>query len=231
MISIITPILNEEEYITSFLDHLSKIKGNFEVILVDGGSSDHTINCIEKIRRKFCFKKLIVLITKPGRGIQMNKGAAMAKGDILLFLHADCIIEANSIEKIEAKIYSGEAIGGGFKQFFSEPDLFFKIMSTFGNHRAKLTNTFFGDYGIFIRKDIFEKVDGFDEIIYLEDVEFCKKAKKYGHLEQIECNIITSTRRYLSKGRLRVTLAFILASIFNTFGLRPKLLYGHIIRK
>jgi len=199
--------------------------------LVDGGSSDNTINCIEKIRRKINFKKLIVLITKPGRGVQMNKGAARANGNILLFLHADCLIQADSIEKIETKIYSCETIGGGFKQFFSEPDLFFKIISIFGNHRAKLTNTFFGDCGIFIRKDIFEKVDGFDEITYLEDVEFCKKVKKYGNLEQIDCNIFTSTRRYLSKGRLRVTLAFILAFAFNIFGFRPKLLYKYIIRR
>jgi len=231
MISIITPILNEEKYIASFLDHLRKIEGNSEIILVDGGSSDHTINRIEKIRKKFNFRELIVLITKPGRGIQMNKGAARANGDILLFLHVDCAIQADSIEKIEAKIYSGEIIGGGFKQFFSEPDLFFKIISIFGNQRVKLTNTFFGDYGIFIRKDIFEKVDGFDEIAYLEDVEFCKKVKKYGNVEQIDCNIFTSTRRYLSKGRLRVTLAFILASTFNIFGFRPKLLYEYIVRR
>ena len=231
MISIITPILNEEEFISSFLIHLRKIKGDFEIILVDGGSSDHTINCIKKFKKKFSSKKLIVLITKPGRGIQMNEGASRANGDILLFLHVDCAIQADSIERIEAKINSGDIIGGGFKQYFSEPDLFFKIISIFGNQRAKITNTFFGDYGIFIRKDIFKKVDAFDEIAYLEDVEFCKKIKKYGNLEQIDCNIITSKRRYLSKGRLKVTLVFILASALNIFGFRPKWLYKYIVRR
>jgi glycosyltransferase involved in cell wall biosynthesis len=211
MISIITPVLNEEKYIISFLEHLKKIKGEFEIILVDGGSLDQTVNLIEKFSRKLVFKNLSVLISEPGRGVQINRGAKIANGDILLFLHVDCIIQVNSIKDIEKKIYSGE-------------------ISIFGNQRVKLTNTFFGDYGIFIRKDIFEKVNGFDEISYLEDVEFCKKVKKYGNLKQIDCNIFTSARRYLSKGRLRVTLAFILASAFNIFGFRPNLLYKYIAR-
>jgi rSAM/selenodomain-associated transferase 2 len=230
MISIITPLLDEEGYVKSFLVHLRKVEGDFELILVDGGSKDGTLKEVESYRNEFD-RRFTLLESSRGRGVQMNIGAKIAHGDILLFLHVDCSIPKDSLKLIENEIYEKKNIGGGFRQAFSEPDFFLKFASAFGNLHVKLTGTFYGDYGIFLKKDIFEKIGCYDNLPFLEDVELCRKAKKYGTLVQIDRFIFTSQRRYLSKGRIRLTTAFILAYFFNDIGFRPKFFMRYIVDK
>ncbi|VVB87684.1 Glycosyl transferase family 2 [uncultured archaeon] len=230
MISIITPILNEEGYVRPFLIHLNKVQGDFELILVDGGSTDGTLKEVENCRNEF-HGKLRLLIAERGRAIQMNKGAEAARGDILLFLHVDCFIQKDSLAIIEKEIYRNGIIGGGFRHAFYDSDLFLRLNSAFGNLRAGLTRIFFGDFGIFLRKDIFEKIGRYDNIPILEDVELCYKAKKYGKLRQIDRFIFTSPRRYLKHGKVRLTVVFILANLFNIVGLRPRFLIRYIAGK
>ena len=88
---------------------------------------------------------------------------------------------------------------------------------------------FYGDYGIFIKKDIFWKIGGYDEIPFLEDVELCRKAKRHGQLMQIHSRIVTSPRRYLKKGKLKLAAAFMLANLFNSVGWRPGFLWNYIV--
>jgi rSAM/selenodomain-associated transferase 2 len=228
MISIITPVLNEEENIGNFLDHVNGLDGDFELVLVDGGSVDETLQEIE--RRKEVFShELRVLRSQKGRGPQMNKGAREANGDFLLFLHADSEIERDSLKVIENSICEDNKIGGGFTHSFHNPDTFLRITSAFGNARAKTTKIFFGDFGIFIRKDIFNKMGGYKEIPFLEDVELCKTAKEYGDLVQIDKVIKTSARRYEKKGKIRLTAFFTLAVLLNMVGMRPNFLYQYIM--
>lgn len=228
MISIITPVLNEKERIGHFIANMSALEGDFELIFVDGGSRDGTLEEIERERDAFGHR-VEVLRSPQGRARQMNMGAGEAKGDILLFLHVDSHIPENSLETIEREIHEGRMIGGGFTHGFSEPDAFLRLTSAFGNTRTRATRIFFGDFGIFIRKDIFERMGGYDELPFLEDVEFCRKAKKHGSLGQIDCVITTSPRRYRAKGRLRLTVFFSLAVLLNMMGLRPKFLYRWIV--
>jgi rSAM/selenodomain-associated transferase 2 len=227
MISIITPVLNEKDNIEPFFKHLNHQKGDFELILVDGGSTDGTIDEIDRLKGEF-HHLLTILRASKGRAIQMNKGAEVAKGDVLLFLHVDSQIEEDSLKHIQNKIAEGDIIGGGFTHSFSDADFSLKLASSFGNFRTRMTKIFFGDFGIFIRKDIFEKMEGYDEIIFLEDVEFCKKAKKHGRLGQIDKMIVTSPRRYHSIGKIRLTVFFTLAVFLNTVGFRPRFLYKYI---
>jgi rSAM/selenodomain-associated transferase 2 len=228
MISIITPVLNEKDNIRGFLDHINELDGGLELILVDGGSTDGTISEIERGKQEYDHP-LVVVRSARGRGLQMNNGAKIANGDILLFLHVDSTIEKDSLGIIEDRIGKEGMIGGGFIHSFKDPDKFLKITSAFGNSRVRATKVFFGDFGIFIRKDIFDKMGGYDEIPFLEDVELCKKAKKYGELDQIDSVIITSARRYEKKGRFRLTAFFTLAVVLNMAGLRPRFLYQYIV--
>ena len=228
MISIITPLLNERGHINSFLDNISKIEGNFELILVDGGSVDGTMDEVMTNRSRFN-KRLSILESESGRANQMNKGAEYANGDILLFLHVDCSIQKGSLEIIENTVKSGKVIGGGFKQAFSNSDSFLQFVSILGNIRTRVMKIFFGDYGVFIRKDVFEKVGGYDNIQFLEDVELSNKVKKYGKLIQIDSVILTSPRRYETKGRLRLSIFFALAYLFNLVKFRPKFLIKYIV--
>ena len=228
LISIITPVFNEERNIRPFLTHIGSLDGDFELILVDGGSSDRTLQEVQDCRDDFSHM-LKILETSRGRAIQMNKGAKVAGGDILLFLHVDCTLEINALRLIEKAIYEKKAIGGGFRQEFSSPDLFLKLGSAIGNFRVSLNRIFYGDYGIFMKKDIFWKIGGYDEIPYLEDVELCRKAKRHGQLLQIHRRIVTSPRRYLKKGKLKLAAAFMLANLFNTVGWRPGFLWNYIV--
>jgi rSAM/selenodomain-associated transferase 2 len=221
MISIITPILNESKNIRPFLEHLNTLKGDFELILVDGGSTDGTIKEVKKHEAGFG-PNLILLQTSKGRGRQMNYGAKVAKGEILLFLHVDSAPEKDSIPVIEKEINTQNIIGGGMTQTFSNQSPFLQLSSSFGNMRTRFTKTFFGDYGIFVRKDIFQRIGGYDDIIFLEDVEFSRKAKKYGKLKLLDQIIITSPRRYKSQGKFKTTIVSTLACLLNYVGVRPE---------
>jgi glycosyltransferase involved in cell wall biosynthesis len=207
---------------------VDNLKGDFELILVDGGSTDGTLEEIDILKGGF-HHPLNVLNASKGRASQMNKGAEVAKGEVLLFLHVDSQIEEDSLGLIENEINKGDIVGGGFTHSFSDPDFFLKLTSAFGNFRTRLTKIFFGDFGIFIRKDIFERMGGYDDVIFLEDVEFCKKAKRYGKLEQIDRIIATSPRRYHSIGKVRLTVFFTLAVLLNIIGFRPRFLYRYIV--
>jgi rSAM/selenodomain-associated transferase 2 len=228
MISIITPVLNEEENIRPFLSHIDSLEGDFELILVDGGSSDLTVEEARKWGDSFNHE-LTILGTDRGRGKQMNIGADAAQGDILLFLHVDCSLKKDALIIIEKAIHEKNAIGGGFMQAFSNPDFFLKFQSAFGNLRAGMTGIFFGDFGIFLKSEIFWKIGGYDEIPFLEDVELCRKVKRHGRLVQINRRIVTSPRRYSKKGKLKLTFVFILANLFNTIRWRPMFLWKYIV--
>ncbi len=227
MISIITPVLNEEKNIRVLLSHLGSLEGDFEIVIVDGRSSDRTMEEV-KICMKSFTRELKIMEAKRGRALQMNKGAEAAKGDIFLFLHADCSLEKDALILIEKAIYNENAVGGGFRQAYSSPDMFLRLGSLIGNLRVSLTGIFYGDYGIFMRKDIFGKIGGFDDIPFLEDVELCRKAKRHGKLIHIDRRIITSPKRYLEKGKLKLATVFLLANFFNMFRWRPMFLWKYI---
>ncbi len=228
MISIVTPLLNEKNYVKPFLESLKPLDGDFELILVDGGSSDGTIQEIEKNLHEFP-KKVKLLKSERGRATQMNKGAEEATGNILLFLHVDSYISDDSILLIEKNILDRKIVGGAFIHKFSNEDVFLRFLNVFGYLRSNMTKIFFGDYGIFLRKDIFWKIGGYDNILFLEDVEICRKARRYGKLIQIRRNIITSPRRFIKEGKLKLTIVFILANIMNHLGFRPKFLLRYFI--
>jgi rSAM/selenodomain-associated transferase 2 len=228
MISIVTPVLNEKENIGRFFENMNELEGDFELIMVDGQSSDGTPTEIERVKKGFNHP-LTVISAPRGRSLQMNRGAEVAKGDILLFLHVDSKIQRDSLDALNGGISKDGIIGGAYTQSFENPDTFLKITSAFGNFRARATKIFFGDYGIFIKKEVFDEMGGYEEIPFLEDVELCKKAKKYGTLDQLDRDIITSARRYEKKGRIRLTAFFTMALFLNMVGLRPKFLYRYII--
>lgn len=230
MISIITPVINERDFVKPFFEQMRALNGDFELILVDGGSSDGTLEEVRKSIEELSHPTRL-LEARVGRAAQMNRGAEEAQGDILLFLHVDCLIPKDSLGFIEAEIYKNRIIGGAFKQTFSTSDSFLRFISTFGNLRSRLTGTFFGDYGIFLRRDLFQKIGGYDNTPFLEDVELCWKAKKYGRLSQIDRHILTSPRRYLSNGRLRTTVIFAVVCLLHLLRIRPRFFIKHMTYK
>ncbi len=198
MVSIIVPVLNEEKTIKENLENLTKIEGNKEIIVVDGGSCDKTVD----IAKKYA----IVINSTRGRARQMNAGAKIAKGNILWFVHSDSKLDKNSILEMEQTIEEGY-IGGCFKLYFYDLDTpFMKYVSNSSNRRAKYLKLIFGDQGIFMRKDIFEKLMGYKDMELMEDWELSRRIHKLGKMKVLDKKIGTSARRFKEGGQLKTLL-------------------------
>lgn len=198
MISIIVPVLNEENTIRENLESLVRLSGNKEIIVVDGGSCDKTVDIA---------KNYATVINSPrGRARQMNIGAKVAKGDILWFIHSDSKLDKNSITEIEKTIEEGN-VGGCFKLYFYDFDTpFMRFVSSSSNKRAKYLKLIFGDQGIFMRKDIFEKLNGYKDMDLMEDWEFSRRIHRLGKMKALDKKIGTSARRFKKGGQLRTLL-------------------------
>jgi rSAM/selenodomain-associated transferase 2 len=227
-ISIITPVLNEEEMITPFLDHLALLQGPFELIIVDGESSDATRARIQQYASHFS-APLHLLSAPAGRSGQMNTGAAAAQGEILLFLHVDCRIPADSLLIITHACTEQGVCGGAFTHSFGEPCLFHAVIGLLVNTCTKYTRTFFGDFGIFVERDVFFQAGGFELIPFCEDLEFCRSVRKFGRMKQINRVIRSSPRRFHRIGRMKLTAVYLLAIALNITGIRPLFLKRYIV--
>lgn len=193
MISIIVPVYNEKDNILKFQENLKQLEGDFEVIFSDGFSTDDTYDKIKfnKIRE-----------TKY-RGNQMNAAVKYAKGGILWFLHADTVIDKNSIRAIE----NANAEVGCFKLKFDTKNLYLQFLAYCSNLRVKYRNIAFGDQGIFITRKLFVELGGYKEIPIMEDYELSIMIKKRGiKIKQLNLPIMTSTRRFTENGILKTNI-------------------------
>jgi rSAM/selenodomain-associated transferase 2 len=216
MVSIIIPILNEEKIIPRLLTNLAQLEGVFEVILVDGGSQDQTLSLLPSAYR--------VISSLPGRARQMNKGARLASGNILLFLHADTQLPRQAITAIEKAIKGMGAIAGRFKIRLEARGFIFRIIGALINLRDGLTGGFTGDQAIFVRRDIFEKMNGFKEIPLMEDLDLARRLKKQGKVVRIPLKVTTSARRWQKEGVLKtIFLMWLIRSLF-LLGVSPYVL-------
>ncbi len=183
-ISVIIPCLNEEKSILNCIKSAKRFS-SFEIIVVDGGSTDRTVEVAEQAGAR-------ILKTKKGRGIQLQEGASAATGEILLFLHADSVIK----EKVDLSAYIRNGyIGGFFRLRFDDPSLIFRIIEFFANMRARLFNLPYGDQAIFVKKEVFQKIGGFKPYPFLEDLDFVLRLRKVGKLISLDTPVVVSPRR------------------------------------
>ncbi len=195
-ISIIVPVYNEVFTINKLIDNLEQFKDCCEIIFVDGGSSDGTNRTIEEKHRLF-------YSPKKGRSYQMNYGASLSKGDILLFLHADSFLPSDALSQIHRIIHQGYKVGC-FKIRFNSRSIIMKICGFMSNLRVRLRNIAFGDQGIFINRSYFYELGGFAEIPLMEDYQLSMDIKADGgKIALTKTTIETSERLFVKKGRLR----------------------------
>ena len=197
MISIIMPVLNEAKSLRSTLEKL-RLSDNEELIIVDGGSSDDTMSIAAEFTDR-------VYRTKTGRASAMNFGAEKAAGDLLLFLHADCILPENSFEIIRKTLNDKTIAAGGFRLNINGHGLRFRIIEATANLRSSVAGLLYGDQGIFMRRDTFVKVGGYADIPLMEDIEISGKLKRTGRLALLSLTIKASPRRWLEEGALHTT--------------------------
>lgn len=195
-ISIIIPVYNEAKTINQQLDNLEQFKDSCEILFVDGGSTDGTDEIIQAKHR-------LVNSPEKGRACQMNYGASLTKGDILLFLHADSYLPGDALEQIHKIMNKGYKIGC-FKIKFSSNSILMKICGFMSNLRVILRNVAFGDQGIFIDRGYFYKLGGFAQIPLMEDYQLSMDIKADGEkISLAKTSIETSERRFVKNGRLR----------------------------
>ena len=216
MISIIIPVLNEEEIIEDTLKSLKKQKGDFELIVVDGGSTDQTKEITNRYQN--------IISSRRGRSFQMNAGAKASKGDILLFLHADSKLQDEAIIRIENVVKDEEIVGGAFKFSLDDSSWYYQIISFFANMRAKIFKIYPGDHGLFVRKSIFNKIGGYKNIELMEDVDLSNRLKKEGKLIQLDTKIISSARRLKREGIITTFFHMQLNRFLYFAGISPTVL-------
>lgn len=203
--SIILPVLSEATIINATIDHLGALEGSdqCECIVVDGAPDGNTIQAIQAITGNdvYCMK------SPRGRGRQMNAGAAAAKGEILIFLHADTRLPRNALHLISQTMTRQDLIGGAFDLRIGSERPILKTIALIASVRSRLTRIPYGDQAIFIRRDYFNRVGGYPEIPLMEDVALMRRIKKAGgRIGFIPAPVITSARRWEEEGILYGTL-------------------------
>ncbi len=213
-ISIIIPTLNESENIKATLVS-TQSSTNVEVIVVDGGSEDNTVDIAESLGVK-------VIAGYKNRARQMNAGAMNATGDILLFLHADTLLPANFDAMIRTALQQPSTVAGAFALRINAPDIGLRLVELGVKYRSKLFKMPYGDQAIFITKDKFKDIGGFPELAIMEDFEFIRNLKDLGKITFIPVPVITSPRRWLKKGILQTTLINQFVIIAYFLGISPE---------
>jgi len=191
-ISIIIPTLNEAKVIEETITRLPKSE-QVEIVVVDGGSSDGT----DVIARKLGAH---VLATAPSKAEQMNAGAAEARGDVLLFLHADTRLPANFEEKVMAAVSRKGFCAGAFTLGIDSEDWGLGFIERVANWRARFFKMPYGDQALFVSRDLFFEIGGFADFPIMEDFELIRRLKKKGKIDILPESVRTSPRRWQNLG-------------------------------
>ena len=220
-LSIIVPMLNEEACIATALSALRDHDG--EIVAVDGGSGDKTLACARPHAAQ--------LLSSPrGRARQMNAGAAVAQGEILLFLHADTILPANAGQAITEAINQG-AVWGRFDVCIAGNSAWFPLIAALMNLRSRLTGIATGDQAIFVRRSSFEQIGGFPDIPLMEDIVISQRLKQLARPACLRQKVTTAGRRWEKHGVLRTILSMWWLRLRFFCGADPKniaLEYGYV---
>jgi rSAM/selenodomain-associated transferase 2/rSAM/selenodomain-associated transferase 1 len=197
-VSVIIPALNEERHIAATLRAAGGSPCH-EVIVVDGGSTDSTVQCAQKAGAT-------VLASKPGRARQMNAGAARAEGGSLLFLHADTLLPPEWADVVPRTLRATGVAAGAFRFRIAEnfPGKSFIEWTT--DLRSRWLQRPYGDQGLFLTRALFEEIGGFADLPIMEDYEFTARLRRRGRIVTVGEAALTSGRRWQTLGVLRTTL-------------------------
>jgi rSAM/selenodomain-associated transferase 2/rSAM/selenodomain-associated transferase 1 len=197
LVSVIIPTLNEEQHLAQTISPLLENR-NVEIIVVDAGSQDKTIEIAKELGAR-------VIQSQPGRGRQLNAGSAQARGEVLLFLHADSLLPANYFSEIWSILFQGEIAGAFNLKIDSElPGI--RWIEWGANIRSRHRQLPYGDQGLFLRAEDFYQMRGFKNWTLMEDYEFCCRLKRRGRILLSSAEILSSGRRWEHLGVIKTTL-------------------------
>jgi rSAM/selenodomain-associated transferase 2 len=212
-ISVIVPTLNEQDHLSATLRAVILAPGD-ELIVVDGGSTDQTVAIAQQCTAQ-------VMHSRRGRAMQMNWGARYAHGDILLFLHADTLLPAAGLEAVRRALQD-DVVGGAFRLAIMPPTPALRLVAWGTNLRARFGQLPYGDQALFMPRQVFESLGGYDEIPFMEDVRLVQALRKRGRLTLLPQAVHTSGRRWQRDGVLYTTVRNTVLITLYFWGVPPE---------
>ena len=209
-ISIIIPVLNEADSLPGILSIQAT---NLEIIVVDGGSQDSTVDIAKSSGVK-------VLQSTPGRAVQMNAGAAIAAGEILLFLHADTRLPNGFDRRVRETLF--HSIAGAFQLKIDATLPGLRWIEWGVNVRSRYFQLPYGDQAIFLKTETFHEIGGFPNLPIMEDFEFVRSLKQLGKIAIVPDSVLTSGRRWEKMGVFRTTIVNQIVILAYLIGVSPE---------
>jgi len=196
-IGIVMPVYNETSILEAALERLRHVLRNDSVVVVDGGSTDGSARIAAEF---FC----TAVTERPGRGLQMNRGAEGLSSDVLLFLHADTQLPPGFQDAVRQALRDPRVAGGCFRLSFDSPRPMLRFIAWFTRFPGRFFH--FGDQAFFVRRRIFEEMGGYAPLPFLEDVDFLRRLRRRGRFAVLPVAVVTSARRFVRHGIVRQQL-------------------------
>jgi rSAM/selenodomain-associated transferase 2 len=215
-LSIIIPTFNEASVIGQTLDSVAKLREVVEVIVVDGGSDDDTV---EIVRRH----KVKLMTADRGRGAQMHAGARAAQGVVFWFLHADTLPSPDAVREIAESLTDSRAVGGSFDVQFAGRRFAARFLTRFYRQLRKL-GLCYGDSAIFVRRETYEKLGGFKPFAIFEDLDFVRRLRRSGHFNRLPAVVTTSERRFEGRSFTLTFARWTFLQVLYWLGVNPQFL-------
>jgi rSAM/selenodomain-associated transferase 2 len=215
-LSIIIPVLNEASTIVASLERLALLRARgADVIVVDGGSADNSAALAKPLADA-------VVVSDRGRAVQMNAGAAVARGDVLLFLHADTRLPPDADRPIFDGLRESARAWGRFDVKIEGSHRLLPLIASSMNARSRLTGIATGDQAMFMTRDAFHAAGGFPEMALMEDIELARRLKRISRPLCLHACVVTSGRRWESRGVVRTILLMWRLRLAYFFGAKPE---------
>jgi len=212
-ISIIIPVYNEAGTIATTLEQLIPHPGE-EILVVDGGSTDQT--------RDIAASFPVQLLSSPaGRGVQQHLGALAARGEILLFLHADTLLPGNWTTHVLEILARPRTAAGAFRLGIDSQEKGFRLIEFGANLRSHLLQKPYGDQALFMLRETYFQAGGFPDWPLMEDVALVRQLRKIGRIRLARARVTTSARRWKRLGLVRTTLRNQLIQVASLLGISP----------
>ncbi len=226
LLSIIIPALDEAEALPALLDSLDRQDdcARFEVVLVDGGSRDGTVDSFRGRTREWAGRgrpATVLMTERAGRAYQMNAGARASTGEELRFLHADTHHRTGAVRSVAGALADPRLIGGGFRHRYRDPDILLRVISFYATARSLLFGVHYGDQGLFMRRSAFDAVGGFPDMPLFEDLAMSRALRRRGRVTTLPMPVDTSARRLTRGGVARTALKFCWMKIRHARGIDP----------
>lgn len=214
ILSIIIPVLNEAAIIVKTI---ARLQGNsdIEIIVVDGGSKDRTVTLAQQQGVK------VITAAKVGRAWQMNEGAAIATGKILLFLHVDTQLPRKYLDLIYQTMAQPQVIAGAFELAIDGRARSLRVIEFLVKLRSRFLSLPYGDQALFVTQEVFKDMGGFADLPIMEDFEFVQRLKRRGKVAIAPASVITSGRRWQKLGVFKTTLINQLVILGYYWGISP----------